>query len=206
MGDQTNQADDQALGELRRALLRARPPSLRPDQGDEALQQHKVVITAVQRASRLHQSSSDSETKAWIRYIVDFYPEGRNEEADAFILWEGWRCSLLKDDKPTVPVTHGQSEAHWVRDDAGRPCQNLEDAWSDYEHSVNRFLEHLRIDARRKEVALTRWRETTWEVRRFAALAGATVMDTGTQGAMSASVVSSPVSITLPEDEKESPA
>jgi hypothetical protein len=51
--------EEQALAELRSALLRARPPALRPDQGDEAFRQHKLLASAVHRASRLDARGSE---------------------------------------------------------------------------------------------------------------------------------------------------
>lgn len=127
--------DEQALAELQASLLRRKRPELQPGQGDEAFDQHMLLAIAVHRAARLHQSV-EGERNGWIEYVTAFFPKGRNSEADARLLWDGWRCTLLKDEKPVVPITHGQSFAHWGRDAAGQPMLNLEDAWDDYAYSV----------------------------------------------------------------------
>jgi hypothetical protein len=165
--EEISAADEQALADLRGSLLRRKRPELQPGQGDEAFDQHMLLAIAIHRVSRLYKPTSQSDTKNWIQYIADFFPPGRNTEPDAHALWTGWRCSLLKDQKPVVPITHGQSEAHWERDDAGRPCLNLEDAWADYEHSVERFIERLRADAGKRQAVLRRFRERAWTVKPF---------------------------------------
>ena len=187
--------DEKALAKLRASLLRNRPPDLQVGQGQEAMQQHKLVAASVLSAARLHRRKADGEGQAWVRYVTDFYPVGRNGEADAQVLWEGWRCALLKDDTPVVPITHGLSIVHWTRDEEGRPRQNLEDAWSDFEHSVNGFIDHLRENSDRRMVALKRFAERDWQVRAIKALAGATVMD----GQLSASLSTSTTLITPPK-------
>jgi hypothetical protein len=70
----------------------------------------------------------------------------------------------VKDEQPVIPVSHGQSSGHWLRDGDGRPFLNLEDLWADYEHSVERFIEHLRERADRRTVGLERFRERGWRV------------------------------------------
>lgn len=162
--------DDQALDELRASLLRRKAPRLTPDQGDEAFDQHMLLAIAVHRAARLHKTAGDNDTEGWMRYVRDFFPEGRNSEADALRLWKGWRCTLLKDEQPVVPITHGQPEAHWGRDPAGSPCLNLENVWADYEHSVGRFMDRLRDDDDKRETVLRRFRERGWTVRRVTLL------------------------------------
>lgn len=166
---------DQELGQLRDSLLSDPRPAGPARNGREAMQQHKLLAAAVHRASRLHRRKQDNETEAWVRYVTDFFPAGHNDEADARLLFDGWRTSLLKDDRPVVPITHGQSEAHWVRED-GRPCLNLEDAQADYEYSVERFIEHLQANPERRRIALDRMRESSWEVRNLSALASATTV------------------------------
>jgi hypothetical protein len=161
-----NPDDEQRLAELRASLLRRKRPTLAPHQGDEAFDQHMLLAAAVHRASRLYQTNSDNETEAWTRYVVDFFPEGRNGASDARVLFDGWRCSLLKDERPLVSITHGQPEAHWLRDPAGRPCLNLEDAWDDYEHSVERFIARLLSDAEKRTTVLRRFRQRGWTVKR----------------------------------------
>jgi hypothetical protein len=167
--------EERLLAELRAALLRARSPALRPDQGDEAFRQHKLLASAVHRASRLDALGSESETDAWVRYMSDHFPPGRNDPNDARLLFADWRTSLLKDDAPgpRVPVTHGQSHAHWVRDSRGRLCINLEDMWADFERSVHNFVAYLRTTPDRRSVVLGRWRQTTTVVEPFIATATA---------------------------------
>lgn len=169
MTDAIAPEDEQALDDLRKSLLRARAPALRPGQGDEAFLQHKLLASAVHRASRLDRRNSDSETDAWVRYVTAYFPPGRNDPADARLLFAEWRTRLLKDDAPgsALPVTHGQSAAHWRRDQAGRLCINLEDMWDDFEQSVGHFIRYLRATPDRRAVALKRWRDTGWAVEPF---------------------------------------
>lgn len=154
--------EERALEELRASLLRRPRPELRKDQGDEAFDQHMLLAISVHRAARLFRGGG--ETKGWKAYVTSFFPEGRNSEGDAYRLWEGWRCSLLKDEVPGVPITHGQPDAHWRRED-GNPVLNLENAWEDYRHSVERFIDHLRRNPDDRANALRRWRERGWTVR-----------------------------------------
>jgi hypothetical protein len=167
--------EEHALAELRAALLRARPPALGPDQGDEAFRQHKLIASAVHRTSRLDARGSESETDAWVRYVSDHFPSGRNDPTDARLLFGDWRTSLLKEDSPgpRVPVTHGQSHAHWQRDGRGRLCINLEDMWTDYERSVDHFVAYLSETPDRRSVVLGRWRQTTTVVEPFLGIATA---------------------------------
>jgi hypothetical protein len=153
--------DEQALGELRRSLLRRRCPEVHD--GDEAFDQHQILAAMLHRVSRLHMSG-DSDTKGWISYVTEFFPAGRNGELEAFDLWDKWRCTLLKDEQPVIPISHGQSHGHFRRDVHGRLYLNLEDLWADYEHSVERFIEHLREHDDRRKVALERWRKRAWRV------------------------------------------
>lgn len=115
MGDATSVDAERELQELRSSLLRDRPDPLRPDQGEEAFRQHKLLASAVHRASRLDARGSESETEAWVRYMSEHFPPSRNSPSDARLLFVDWRTSLLKDDTPgpRVSITHGQSFAHW---------------------------------------------------------------------------------------------
>jgi hypothetical protein len=181
MSDRIRSDDVRTLDDLRSALLRDRPGALRPDQGTEAFRHHKLLAAAVHRASRLDARSGESETDAWVRYVREHFPSGRNEEGDARLLFAQWRTALLKDDAPgpQVPITHGQPTAHWQRDKDGRLCLNLEDMWADFEESVDHFIAYLRATPERRAVALRRWRETDWSVQSFepvVAGAGATAM------------------------------
>jgi len=173
--------DAEAEADLRRLeadLLGDRPPALRPEAGAEAFRQHKILASAIHRAARLHQRNQESETNAWVSYLTDFFPEGRNGPDDARVLFGDWRTPLLKDNTlgPRVVVTHGQSVAHWSRDESGATvCIDLESLWDDFTHSVQRFLDHLRGSEARRRVVLARWRQKTWEVG-FLSAGGATAV------------------------------
>jgi hypothetical protein len=154
--------DERALAELRASLLRRRRPNLRPDEGDEAFDQHMLLAAAVTRAAALFRKGKDGET--WCKYVTAFFPDGPNGYEDAQKLWLHWRTSLLKNEKPTIPITHGQPHAHWRREN-GYPVLNLEDAWDDYCHSVDQFIEHLRTRPDERAQTLRRWRERSWTLR-----------------------------------------
>jgi hypothetical protein len=114
MIDAITHDDERALVDVRTRLLRDRPLALRPDQGNEAFRQHKVLASAVHHASRLNRRKADSETEAWERYFTDYFPPGRNDRNDARLLFGEWRTCLLKDDTPgeRILVSHGQSGGH----------------------------------------------------------------------------------------------
>jgi hypothetical protein len=137
--------DKRALRALRASLLGDRAPVLKPGESEEALRQHKILASAIHRASILHASKSDNEARGWVRYMSDFFPSGRNAPSDAHILFGDWRTDLLKRGAPGlyVTVTHGQSVIHWQRDDQNRLCINLEDMWDEFETSVDNFIRHL---------------------------------------------------------------
>jgi hypothetical protein len=91
----------------------------------------QVLATAVHRATKLDQRSNESETVAWVRYLTQHYPGGRNGHDEVKLLWVDWRTSLLKEStaRPRIAITHGHSAIHWERDNLGRLCLNLEDSW-----------------------------------------------------------------------------
>jgi hypothetical protein len=149
--------DEQALGELRDSLLRRRCPEVQS--GEEAFDLHMLLAIALHRVSRLYKADDEGDRKGWIRYVTEFFPEGHNDRRDAQDLWERWRCTLVKDEQPVIPISHGQSHGHFRRDVYGRLYLNLEDLWADYEHSVEEFIEHLRVDEEARAVALERWRK-----------------------------------------------
>jgi hypothetical protein len=192
------------LSELRDGLLRGRPRALGSDEGEEAFQQHKLLAAAVHRASELDRQDSESETAAWVRYLTMHYPESRNDAESARLLYGDWRSPLLKRDAPGpgIAITHGQSVIHWQRDQHGRLCLNLEDAWDDFATSVESFLEYLRGSSKRRKVVLARWRPQQWVVEPFVpkfpgAFASATVMDMPLSAAPGASAsVSTSVTLT----------
>jgi hypothetical protein len=176
------------LADLRADLVRGRPRQLGPDEGYEAFQQHKLLSGAVLRAAKLDQTGSESETDAWVRFVTSHYPDGRNGKAEARLLFSDWRTSLLKKDTPGVGVsiTHGLAQVHWRRNESGSLGLNLEDAWDDFEAAVDSFVESLR-DSPRRDFVLSRWETQRWEVRRFRALADATVMDSALSASFSRS-------------------
>jgi hypothetical protein len=51
--------DEQALAELRASLLRRPRPNPRPDQGDEAFDQHMLLAASVHRAAALFRKGDD---------------------------------------------------------------------------------------------------------------------------------------------------
>jgi hypothetical protein len=159
-----------SLAELRASLLRCRCPNLDAGQGEEAFDQHLLLAVALHRVVRLHKlaDSKQSDKDGWVDYVTSFFPRGRNAETTASWLWEGWRCSLLKDERPIVPISHGNPQAHWRLAEGGKPYVNLESLWADYEYSVDQFLEHLRRHPDRRQVALARWKERSWTVQMVA--------------------------------------
>jgi hypothetical protein len=161
--------DVEALKRLRYSLLRRQLASLGYDQGAEAFEEHQILAIKIHRAAKLAQSARDREGEAWMRYFRDFFPSGRNGEAEANLLWIEWRTSLLKNDAPgpSIAITHGQSHIHWTRDRSGVLAINLEDMWADYQASVDAFTTLLESDDERRGVVLARWRETLWSVRSF---------------------------------------
>ena len=183
MTKNANRSAEEELSALRDDLLRGRPRPLRPDEGAEAFQQHKLLAAAVHRAAKLDEQKRESETDAWVRYVTEHFPPGRNDADDARLLFADWRTSLLKKDTPGpgIAITHGQSAIHWQRNEAGRLCLNLEDTWDDYAASVASFIEHLRASSRRRKIVVARWRKQRWIVGPFipayGARAAATVMN-----------------------------
>jgi hypothetical protein len=153
--------DEQALRELRESLLRRGCPQVQS--GEEAFDQHVLLAVRLHRVSRLHMSGK-TDTDGWVSYVTSFFPEGHNDPRDAHVLWRVWRCTLLKDELPVIPISHGQSHGHFRHDVHGRLYLNLEDLWADYEHSVERFIEHLREHDDRRKVAVDRWRQRAWRV------------------------------------------
>jgi hypothetical protein len=137
---------------------------LGPEDGDEAFECHILLAVRIHRAALLNKRKSDLEGEGWRRYFVDYFPDGRNSQADADFLWDKWRVGLLKDELPHA-ITHGQSGAHWHSLPEGGFCVNLESMWDDFAHSVGRFMEALQADEPRRKVVLRRWRERSWTVR-----------------------------------------
>jgi hypothetical protein len=133
--------------------------------GDEAFERHILLAVRVHRAAGLNARASDKEGQAWRRYFVDYFPPGRNSDADARFLWENWRTRLLKHESP-IGITHGQESLHWYPLDGAGFCVNLESMWDDFEYSVDRFLEDLAADKQRRGLVVRRWRERSWTVRK----------------------------------------
>jgi hypothetical protein len=154
----SQEEEERGLMVIRLRLLRDRPPTLTPDQGREAFQNHKLLAAATHQAARLDQHKLESDSGAWERYFASYFPGPRNGTADARTLWKERRNSLLKDGAPGagVLITHGQSQLHWHRDCSGRLCINLEDMWADFELSVDHFIAFLRANDERRAVSLRR--------------------------------------------------
>jgi hypothetical protein len=172
---------DDELQRVRQQLLSPRPAHLRSDQGGEAFQQHRILVTTIHQATMLDQHGSESQTRAWVRYFADYFPAPRNNEADAGLLWKQWRVSLLKIGAPgpDVLVTHGQPHAHWHRADDGRLCIDLESMWDDFTWSVDRFLDFLRSDRDRAAVVIPRAQQGRIEIVTFSTLSTASAYATG---------------------------
>ena len=134
-----------------------------------AFMSHVLLASVVHNATRLDQYGAESQTGAWIRYLLSYFPAGKNSDADARLLWTDWRTALLKKQAPGpgVLVTHGQSAVHWRRDQQGRLCINLEDMWADFESWVSVFIEYLRKTPDRRDVALGRAQESSVAVIQF---------------------------------------
>lgn len=153
---------------------------LGPDEGVEAFRAHKLLASDVHRAAKLNAHKRDkTETEQWVRYITEHFPEPRNSEADARLLWTDWRIALLKRNTlgSGITITHGQSKAHWFREPDGTLCLNLEDIWDDYAASVEHFIAEARqASPERRAAVLKRWRKNTWGVRELLTRGGATAM------------------------------
>lgn len=154
------------LDELRASLLRELRRTLGPTDGDAAFDCHILLAVRIHRAAGLNARCDDGDGTAWRRYFVDYFPEGRNSEADAGFLWSKWRTEMLKRESPYA-IAHGQSGAHWYRLSGGGLCVNLESMWDDFEYSVDRFMSALQSDTRKRKTALRRWRARSWTVERL---------------------------------------
>ena len=155
------------LVELRESLLRRLRVDLRFDQGDEAFEAHQRLTSRFHRAAKLNTAEKQGDRKAWCRYFGEFLPD-RSEHAE--LLFERWRCTLVKDEMPGagVVITHGQPDTHWLSTNLGL-CINLESMWDDFEASVGRFVESLRDNDQLRERTLDRFRARRWTVERVTA-------------------------------------
>jgi hypothetical protein len=164
---------DEELQQLRSSLLhRLRTESpLTPDEGDEAFDQHLLLSARIHRAARLNQRGDD-EGEGWRQFVVDYFPDGRNDPDDAWLLWKKWRTSLLKDYTPGdgVAMTHGRPDLHWQTDSQGCLVIDLESMWDDFEHAVHRFVDALASDDDRAPVVYQRWKKRSWTVGPFAVI------------------------------------
>jgi hypothetical protein len=164
---------DEERRDLKSSLLhrlRTETP-LTPEEGDEAFDQHLLLAARIHRAARLNQTGDD-EGRGWQQFFVDYFPSGRNDPDDAWLLWKKWRVGLLKDYTPLegVAMAHGKPDLHWQRDSQGALAINLESMWDDFEHAVGRFIDALGSDDDRAAVVLERWKQRTWTVRPFSLL------------------------------------
>ncbi len=168
----TSALDDE-LRELRDALMSGGRPQLTREQGAEAFERHMLLASRIHRAARLNQRVSDGEGEAWVRYVEDHFPPTRR--ADAKLLWDDWRTTLLKDESPggQVAVTHLSPNAHWGRTSNGQLVIDLESMWDDFAASVESFVGSLCADPERRTIALHRFRERVWIVQEFTIASGA---------------------------------
>ena len=139
---------------------------LGPSDGDRAFECHMLLAARIHRAVGLWKTRNDSDTDAWVKFFSDFCPVGRNNPVDARLLFKSWRTRLLKDQYPGhgIAITHGQRHVHWETTDAGLAI-NLESMWDDFTVAVDKLVEWLETDIRRKKVVTTRWHERQWTVR-----------------------------------------
>ena len=123
------------LDEIKASLLRWPRTELQPDHGEEALERHQILAIRFHRAARLNAPDQPGEKVPWNAYFNGYFPRGGTYGG---LLWDDWRCSLLKDDAPGtgVTITHGQPNIHWKFDEHSRLCMNLESMRDDFEHSV----------------------------------------------------------------------
>lgn len=149
---------DDELQTLRELLTSHRPGGVAPHQGAEAFMQHKLMASTIHQATRLDARAAESETGGWVRYFTSYFPEPRNTESDARILWTDWRTSLLKDGAPgpAILLTHGQPAIHWQRDSLLRLCIDLESMWADFDASLDTFLNTPESSPDRRAVVLQR--------------------------------------------------
>jgi hypothetical protein len=155
------------LDELRAALLRGGRPKLTPQQGDEAFDRHMLLAARIHRAARLNAAKSDRDGEAWSRYFEQHFPSARALQAK--LLWDDWRCRLLKDETlgGGVVISHGSARAHWTRDASDRLFVDLEAMWDDFEKSVESFIGSLAADTRRRRIVLARYKARVWTVQPF---------------------------------------
>ncbi|HEY3959276.1 MAG TPA: hypothetical protein VGL68_02070 [Solirubrobacteraceae bacterium] len=159
------------LTDLQEALLKSRPAPIPLDDGWRAFDAHKLLASQVHRASLLARAGDANETTYWISYVTQYFPAGRNNAADAKLLWKEWRTDLLKRDCPGdfVVMTHGKPDMHWQR--AGnRLCIDLESMWDDFVYSVDKFIKYLANTPEREKITLQRLEGSSWTVQMFSNL------------------------------------
>jgi hypothetical protein len=161
---------DAELELIRDSLLRRLRVELGSDDGEAAFEQHLLLIIKIHKLAGLNQTV-EGEGAGWRQCFQEHFPkEGKPWRAkDAQMLWEDWRVGMLKWETPKrrVTVTHGQPHLHWVREPDGTLCVDLESMWDDYEAMVASFLTLVERDPQRRAVAVWRWHERRWSVRRL---------------------------------------
>ena len=155
------------LEELRASLLGGNRLLLTPEQGDEAFERHMLLAARIHRAARLNQANNDGDGEAWVRYFEQHFSPFRALEAK--LLWDEWRCKLLKDETPGggIGISHGSARTHWTRDEDGVLFINLESMWDDFEASVDSFIASLAVDPKRRKIVLARYQARAWTVQPF---------------------------------------
>ena len=86
------------LSELRTDLFSGRPKRW-PRTGATAVRDHKILVSEILRTAKLA-ATGDGDGKAWVAYVTEHYPQARNSETDARLLWKDWRMALLKTGSP----------------------------------------------------------------------------------------------------------
>jgi hypothetical protein len=156
------------LGALHESVTRSLGPALGPEDGDVAFERHKLLAARIHQAAGLAQTGK-GDGQGWIQYLTGYFPAGRRGEADAKLLWDEWRCPLLKEGRPGtgVSITHVQPHLHWKRERGGGLCIDLESMWADFEYSVDGLVAFLKAEPGRAKIVLERWRKQSWTVRPF---------------------------------------
>lgn len=157
---------DRELADLRDALLRRLCVDLRPDHVHDEFERHQLLAIRIHHASRLNARPGQGERAGWKRYFAEHWPRG--DEKQALLLWEHWRCPLVKDEcpGPGVAISAGQPHGHWkVVEPRGMLYLNLESLWDDFKQSVESFMLLLADDPERRRVALERQAKRRYTVQ-----------------------------------------
>jgi hypothetical protein len=155
---------DPDLAEMRAGLLSGLRVDLGPDQGRDAFERHQLLAIRFHRAARLN-APREGERAGWRLYFREHFPRGDDKEAK--LLWDRWRCALIKDEYPGpgVAISHGQPHAHWKVVEPGGLFINLESMWDNFEESVDSFIEMLDREPARRVGAIEWWTNRQYSVQ-----------------------------------------